>query len=156
MWRPIATISLTLVACLFQTTSAKAVGGPLTNVYVDCSVSAGDIVGGNFCYAVKEKVRASVAFRLIEEEPKIGIGVHLITLDPDANSAEAGDESVIALVLTTYTGTAGVEYYETADELHVGARRVQEMATSVLSDIDEVESDAHGFFNYQRAMSHRP
>jgi hypothetical protein len=155
MWHTIVTAFL-IAGWLVWAASAKAAGGPLTDVYVECSVSENDTVGGNFCYAVKEKVRGSAAFRLAEDQPEIGVGVHVITLDPDSHSESAGNRSSVAVVLTTYTsvgtGPGSLEYYETAAVIDVGEDRVQSMATSVLSDIDRLESEKHRLFSFERAV----
>lgn len=147
----VAAVSI-MTGWLMPGASANAAGGTLTDVYVDCSITGNDMVGGNFCFAIKEKLRGLYAFRLVEEPPNIGIGVHVVSLDPDANGALAGSQSSVAVALTTYAGIGSVEYFEAVFIIDVGAHRVQEMATSVLSHIGEVETDEHKLLQFQRLL----
>jgi hypothetical protein len=140
-----------IACCLLQGGLAIAAGGTLVNVYMDCTTE-GDLVGNNFCFAAKEKLRASAGFRLVEEPPKIGIGVHLVSLDPDVRIGLEGASSVVAASLTVYTGLGSLEYYETTYIFDVGEERVGEMATTLLSHIDQAATDNRGFITYQRGL----
>jgi hypothetical protein len=124
---------------------SEAAGGYMPWVFVSCGCD--DIVGGNLCYSVKEKIRASAGFKLSDQPREIGIAVHMVCIDDSAEPEDRGKSSAVSVTFTTYTNsTSTLEFYETGTVMVVGASRVDEMATSVVSEIDKVATDNSTFF----------
>jgi hypothetical protein len=126
---------------------AHAASSYVPSVYIDCGCD--DIVGGNLCYTVKERVRASVGFKISDTPPNIGIAAHITCVDDAVDPADRGRATAVSVSITTYVNLAGLEYFETSMVMIVGADRVDEMSTSILSAIDKVASNNSGFFAIQ-------
>jgi hypothetical protein len=124
---------------------SRALSGYAPRVFVDCSCD--DIVGGNLCYAVKEKIRASSGFRLSEQTPDIGIAVHLVCIDDAVGDEQRGNASAVSVAYATYAHSAiTLEYYESSTVVIVGTNRIGEVSTSIVSEVDKVAADNANYF----------
>ena len=71
---------LAAVVLLFLPANGRAAGDDnRLSVWVDCHCS--DTVGGDFCSALKDKVKGSVAYQLVDHTDAFGIAVHLWCVD---------------------------------------------------------------------------
>jgi hypothetical protein len=107
-------------------------------VYVDCT-NHDDMVGTRFCLALKEKIRASQGFELVESETPLVFEVHIVS-ESDAASAEEQGISAAASIVFTVMRYDKTESYLTSFVIDFGSARVNEEAEAVLGHIDE-ESD---------------
>ncbi len=139
--RHVAELVLVLIGSVLAA-NVEAAGVRLVGVYVTCD--GHDVVGANLCFNVKEKIRASAGFRLLDDPSGRGVGVHLVTVD-DSPTGFEGASSAVSVTYTTFLGSS-LEYFETAQVIEVGSERVREMATSVLSRVDRVAADNARFF----------
>lgn len=106
-----------------------------TNVSVSCSGE--DSVGVRLCFAVKEKIRASHAFHLVEECNAKVLCISLITEDVDSGMADMeGHESAASVVMT-----AG-SFFELAHFLYlVGANRIDSQSEDIVAQADKNLTD---------------
>ena len=114
-WTLLSICAFSVASLLLRAGVVRSAGGIPVDTYVDCSCD--DIVGQNLCFTVKEKLRQSAAFRLVDQRPDIGVSLHLVCLDPDSNDEGKGDRAVVSTTYTTSVGPGSpVEYYETSFE----------------------------------------
>jgi hypothetical protein len=92
---------------LIGSAPAKAAGNDnRLSVLVDCHCS--DVVGGEFCSALKDKVKDSTAYRLVDHADAYGIGVHLWCVDlftgiPGVATKLTGTMSAVSVAFTIYS-----------------------------------------------------
>jgi hypothetical protein len=122
---------------LLSSSVVRAAGNRPMGIVISCD--CGDIVGSRFCFALKEKIRASAGFKLQSEDDKDRwtAGAHVLCIDPDRDSA-TGLRSVVAMTITT-TAPLTAAFYLTTIIYVIGRDRVDDMASSALSDIDKEE-----------------
>lgn len=131
-----ATIAMVgIVAALLLVTKSwvRAAGKEkVLRVYVSCS--GDDAIGGRVCYAVKEKLRASRGFELTSTTQVGGFCVHLVSID----DTPPGYQNLASAIAETITGnTAAGQLYLTTSVVIVGASRVQEIADSIVANLDQ-------------------
>jgi hypothetical protein len=107
-----------------------------TDAAVSCS--GDDSVGERLCLAVKEKVRASRKFHLVEECQTKVLCISLITIDVDAGveGIEEGNESTASVVIT------GGPFYLLEHLLYtVGGHRVELQAYDIVTTAENAQND---------------
>ena len=127
--------------------SAALVSSPASaqdsKVLVSISHSGQDSVGQRFAYAVREAVRSSNGFRLVDEESS-GLQVSIVTVDPERASSSSGNWTAASV---TYTMANFIPYekgnpqtwypiYLTSKVMTIGTQRVEEQAKSVMATLD--------------------
>ena len=111
------------------------------SVFVDCHCS--DPVGGDFCSAVKDNVKDSVAYRLVDHTDAYGIGVHLWCVDmftgfPGIDSKLTGTMSAVSVAFTIYSDRLPGEVYEDSSVFRVGKEATDEMSQRILSAVGQL------------------
>jgi hypothetical protein len=108
----------------------------VADVYVSCACQ--DAVGANLCLALKEKIKRSSRLRLVPEERQTGgVAIHLVCTEEDGSGLRTtGPHAVAAVVLTMFAGDQ--EYYESLEIIKVGPRQNDILATSIVSQIEEM------------------
>lgn len=123
---------------------ARAAGGDdnKLSVFVDCHCS--DPVGGDFCSAFKDKVKASSAYRLAEHTDTYGIAVHLWCIDlfakiPGVSSKLEGTMSAVSVAFTLYAADKlPGEVYEDSSVFRVGKDATDDMAQNLLTAVGQI------------------
>jgi hypothetical protein len=111
------------------------------NVYVTCDGS--DIVGAHLCFAVKEGIITSVGFQLVDDRTaKTGIAVHLVSVDGSPAKLPKGVTSAVSVTYTFFGGP--IEYYSGAQVFLVGSKKVGDIASAVLSAIENRAPELNG------------
>jgi len=110
--------------------AASASAASAQKIYVNSSVNNGDIVGSNFVFQVKEQLRKSATYVVLDSFDEKSIEINLVTLkDTDGSSA-------ISVVITMPWSDGG-EMIINHQALLVGANRTEEMATSLVASLDD-------------------
>ena len=130
----IIVVALAICGGIVTPAHAASASKPV-RVLVDCS-NHGDMVGTRFCLALKEKIRASQGFELVESEQPLVFEVHIITVS-DTTSAEDQGISSAASVVFTVARFDKTELYVTSFVIDFGSARVGEEAEAILAHIDE-------------------
>ena len=121
-----------LVACV----STNAAGAEHTNVFVKCFCS--DVVGGELCTTLKQKVGALSGYRLADQPFGVGVGVHLACRDTGAEVK--GAQSAVSVAYTVYLDSPNEVFVALAVTL-VGAHRVEPTAATIVSTVRRIASD---------------
>lgn len=121
-----------LVACV----STNAAGAEHTNVFVNCFCS--DVVGGELCTTLKQKVGALSGYRLADQPFGVGVGVHLACRDTGAEVK--GAQSAVSVAYTVYLDSPNEVFVALAVTL-VGAHRVEPTAAAIVSTVRRIASD---------------
>jgi hypothetical protein len=108
-------------------------GRPL-HVYVECS--SDDLVGQRLCYEIKEQIRDSVEFKLVDSPKALAFIIHLVSIDQASGDEEQGASSAVAIVFTIERADDQTESYLTDFVQILGANRVHEVAEGVISNLD--------------------
>ena len=132
--RRLIVVMTLILGCVLQR-SALAAGSGVARVVVDCSKDCTDQVGSRLCYALKEKIRASAGYKLVDDSPALAAGVRMVCDDPDDGSAEEGGHRTVAAVTLTLTSTTD-ERYLTTSILTVGGDRTERAAEAILAFLD--------------------
>ena len=104
------------------------------NVYVTCDGS--DIVGAHLCFAVKEGIVTSVDLQLVDDRTaRTGIAVHLVSVDASPPGLPKGVTSAVRSVTYAFFG-GPIEYYDSAQVFLVGANKVSDIASAILSAVE--------------------
>jgi hypothetical protein len=104
------------------------------NVYVTCDGS--DIVGAHLCYAVKEGIITSVGLQLVDDKTaRTGIAVHLVSVDASPPGLPKGVTSAVSVTYTFFGGP--IEYYDGAQAFLVGAKKVSDITSVILSAVEK-------------------
>jgi len=103
------------------------------NVYVTCDGS--DIVGAHLCFAVKEGIVTSVDLQLVDDRTaRTGIAVHLVSVDASPPGLPKGVTSAVSVTYAFFGGP--IEYYDSAQVFLVGANKVSDIASAILSAVE--------------------
>lgn len=134
------TKTLLAVACLSLVPTLARAAGPVNIIKVVVSCRGEDSIGQRLCFAVKEKIRGSHGFELVEEAQaeasNQGFGVHLISEDPaNPNSPLTGSTSAVAIVFTV-PRKQQIDGFVTAGIIMCGAKNVDEAASGILARIE--------------------
>ena len=144
---------LALVLLIFSTHSRAAGNDNRLSVLVDCHCS--DPVGENFCADFKDKVRNSVAYRLVDHADAYGIGVHLWCLDLFTGlpgvSKLSGTMSAVSVAFTIYSDRLPGEVYEDSSVFRVGKDAAAEMAQRILAAVGQLATANKAVFEHIRA-----
>jgi hypothetical protein len=111
---------------------AQAADSEPVGVVVSCSCH--DLVGSRFCFALKEKIRASAGYELVADSHRIAAGMHIICADT-AVGEMVGYGSAVSITFTVID-KPGEEYLDTGLVM-VGSERVNAMVASTLADFDK-------------------
>jgi len=109
-------------------------------VSVDCV--GGDDVGRRLCYAVKERIRASRAFRLTAEIEIRGFGLHIVSESSEDSSATNLLSAIAATITVKLPRMPNYETYLDSIVMLVGANKVSVEADYLVARLDH---DADGF-----------
>jgi hypothetical protein len=152
-------ISIALLAAALATSPGQsgAAGGAdaKLGIYVECHCS--DPVGDDFCGAVKDKVKDSTAYRLVEHPDSYGIGVHLFCIDmfsklPTVDSKLSGTMSAVSVAFTIYAvDRLPGEVYDDSSVFRVGKDATDDMAQSLLTAVGQIATANKPVFEKIRA-----
>jgi len=145
---------LALVLLIYPADGRAAGNDNRLSVFVDCHCS--DPVGGDFCSDVKDKVKDSVAYRLVDHADAYGIGVHLWCVDlftglPGVASKLTGTMSAVSVAFTIYSNQLPGEVYEDSSVFRVGKDATAEMSQRILSALDQLATADKTVFEHLRA-----
>lgn len=136
----IAAFVLTVLTC--QTATAQN-----SNVKIAVSVThtGVDSVGKQFAYSVREAVRASNGYRLVDEADSV-INVSIVTVDPESSRSQSNLWTAAAIGYTMSNflpyekGNPQTWYpiHLSAQVMTIGNRRLPEQARSVMATIEEL------------------
>jgi hypothetical protein len=119
--------------------SAAYPAGPIKIIKVAVTCSGDDLPGKQVCFELKEKIRASEGFELVTvddaERSDLGFGAYLISMDVDA--ASPNNASAISVAFTVPMPGKQFDYYVNHALLLCGASKVDEIATTILSYIED-------------------
>lgn len=129
----LASVGWYLMLILSFCRSTQAAGPvKVLKVFVQCSTD--DSIGSRLCFAIKEKIRASRGFELIEDSTVGACGIHLVSVD-------AGDNGADSAVSETYTvvspKVAPFEVLLTSSVRIVGSERVDHVAEATMAELEE-------------------
>src|SRR5437762_1538464 len=103
------------------------------NVYVTCD--GGDIAGAHLCFAVKQGIITSVDLQLVDDRTaRTGIAVHLVSVDASPPGLPKGVTSAVSVTYAFFGGP--IEYYDSAQIFLVGANKVSDIASAILSAVE--------------------
>jgi hypothetical protein len=130
-----------ILAIAVLTSSRAFAAGPI-RVQVLCSTD--DVVGNRLCFHLKERIRMSKGFQLISPDDlkRTAISVHLVSID-EKGCGEEGIASAVAIAYNVWVPDFG-EQYLTLDVVTVGEKAVDEMADSILAEVDKQSSSRLG------------
>lgn len=144
---------LTLVLLTVSTAAGAAGNDARLSVLVDCHCS--DAVGGDFCAALKDKVKDSTAYRLVDHADAYGIGVHLWCVDlftgiKGAAAKLTGTMSAVSVAFTIYSDRLPGEVYEDSSVFRVGKDATDEMADKILAAVGQLATANKAVFEHMR------
>src|SRR5271170_4880732 len=115
-----------------RTTLAVADESGRTDVYVDCRTP--DRSGADLCASVRDKIRQSAGYLLVENTSTYGIGVHLSSVDvwSGIEGQLSGHMSAVAVVFTIFANKLPGEIYLDSSVLRVGKGAVPEMSSEII------------------------
>jgi len=148
--------SLALALLIFSA-PARAAGNATDtklSIFVDCHCT--DPVGTDFCSALKDKVGASAAYRLVDHTDAYGIGVHLWCVDlftglPGIDSKLTGTMSAVSVAFTIYSDRLPGEVYEDSSVFRVGKEAADEMSQKILTALGQLATANKTVFEHIRA-----
>lgn len=126
-------LSATVVTISLLFLPAEAAGGAPVGVVVGCTCD--DIVGARFCFALKEKIRASAGYDLVGEGSRLAAGMRIVCQDIEKGES-AGRTSAVSITFTLTNKTS--EEYLSSAVFVIGAHRVNDMAASALAVLDQL------------------
>ncbi len=126
-----AKILFIAMLALMDASAGRAAGDRL-KVMVDCV--GDDPVGSRFCFALKERIRASQSFLLVNSAATGVIEIHVGSLDDEAD--KGGNSCAAAIVFTIHTKD-GLELFLDSLVADFGGARVHEEAEQVLAEVDK-------------------
>jgi hypothetical protein len=124
MNRILIAFALALLATVVCSKPASA-----QNVYVESSVRSDDFAGNAFVFAVKEQLRKSATYNVLDVSDGKSVEIDLVTL-------KTGDGVSAVSVVTRLPWTDGGSFIISHQLLLVGQSRVQEMAVDLVADTD--------------------
>jgi hypothetical protein len=152
----LAAIIGTLVLLVLSLPAVSRAAGNDTqlSVFVDCHCS--DAVGGDFCSALKDKVKDSTAYRLVDHADAYGIGVHLWCMDlftglPGIDSKLTGTMSAVSVAFTIYADRLPGEVYEDSSVFRVGKDATDEMSDKIVAAVGQLATANKTVFEHIRA-----
>lgn len=133
-----------------RVTRAVADDSGRTDVYIDCHTP--DQSGADLCATVKDKIRRSSGYLLVENTNSYGIGVHLSSVDvwSGIEGQLSGHMSAVAVVFTIFANKLPGEVYLDSSVLRVGKGAVPEMSSEILAAIGQQVSANADFFSKMR------
>lgn len=145
---------LALALLIFPADGRAAGNDNRLSIFVDCHCS--DPVGGDFCSDVKDKVKDSVAYRLVDHTDAYGIGVHLWCVDlftglPGVDSKLTGTMSAVSVAFTIYADKLPGEVYEDSSVFRVGKEATGEMSQRIVTAIGQLATANKTVFEHIRA-----
>ena len=131
LWRAVC-VTAFCCSAFFGGRSAFATQAPLAYVHVTCD--GYDSVGASLCFDVKEAIISSGRYQLVDDMVgKIGVGVHLVSVDTSPPGPIKGLRSAVSVTYTFFGGQ--FEYYGDAQVFSVGSKRVADIASAISSKI---------------------
>jgi hypothetical protein len=149
-----ASIAMLTLGLLIVSAPATAAGDDnRLSVLVDCHCS--DAVGGDFCSALKDKVKDSTAYRLVDHADAYGIGVHLWCVDlfagiPGVATKLSGTMSAVSVAFTIYSDRLPGEVYEDSSVFRVGKDAADEMSGKILAAVGQLATANKTVFEHMR------
>jgi hypothetical protein len=145
---------LTLALLSVSAPSRAAGNDNRLSVFVDCHCS--DAVGGDFCTALKNQVKDSAAYRLVDHADAYGIGVHLWCVDlftgmPGVAAKLSGTMSAVSVAFTIYSDRLPGEVYEDSSVFRVGKDATDDMSQKVLAAVGQLATANKSVFEHMRA-----
>ena len=145
---------LALALLIFPADGRAAGNDNRLSIFVDCHCS--DTVGEDFCSALKDKVKDSVAYRLVDHTDAFGIGVHLWCVDlftglPGIDSKLTGTMSAVSVAFTIYADRLPGEVYEDSSVFRVGKEATDEMSQRIVTAIGQLATANKTVFEHIRA-----
>jgi hypothetical protein len=142
------------LALLSVSAPARAAGNDSKlSVWVDCHCS--DAVGGDFCTALKDHVKDSAAYQLVDHADAYGIGVHLWCVDlftgiPGVAAKLSGTMSAVSVAFTIYSDRLPGEVYEDSSVFRVGKDAADEMSQKVMAAVNQLATANKTVFEHMR------
>ena len=131
--RGLVLLTVVVVAAFADATHALPVNARL-NVYATCD--GDDVVGTHLCFAVKEGIITSVGLQLVDDRTaRTGIAVHLVSVDASPPGLPKGATSAVSVTYAFFGGP--IEYYDGAQVFLVGAKKVSDIASAILSAVEK-------------------
>ena len=131
--RGLVLLTVAIAAAFVDATRALSVDARL-NVYVTCD--GGDAVGAHLCFAVKERIITSVGLQLVDDRiARTGVAVHLVSVDASPPGLPKGVTSAVSVTYAFFGGP--IEYYDGAQVFLVGAKKVSDIASTILSAVEK-------------------
>ena len=145
---------LALTLLIFPADGRAAGNDNRLSIFVDCHCS--DPVGGDFCSNVKDKVKDSMAYRLVDKPDAYGIGVHLWCVDlftglPGIDKKLTGTMSAVSVTFTIYADRLPGEVYEDSSVFRVGKTATDEMSQRILTALGQLVTANKTVFEHIRA-----
>src|SRR5271155_5790700 len=150
----IVMLALSLVILPARARAAGPEADAKLSVLVDCHCS--DPVGGDFCGALKDKIKDSSAYRLVDHTDAYGIGVHLWCVDmftgrPGFVAKLTGTIFAVSVAFTIYADRLPGEVYEDSSLFRVGKEAADEMSERILTAIGQLATANKSVFEKIRA-----
>lgn len=126
---------LTIVSLLISATSALGQDGVANiNVYSQCDK---DSVGRQVSYYLKEAIRKSYGYRLVEEYAKAGYQISLVCADPDANDVGVRTIFSYSFVVLNFRPKGYYDYQLTHGVYRCGSGKVESCAKGLMASFDD-------------------
>jgi hypothetical protein len=132
--------TLILMAWLTCSAAVTQAAGPVRFVKVDVQCTADDSIGNRLCSVLKEKIRGSKGFQLVDtreaETDVRGFGVHLVSVPITAEGKSMGAAAVAVAFTRPQLGS-----YDSYISLFVRVcpdDNIEGVATDILADIDRM------------------
>ena len=148
-------LALLVASGLGLATQAAADDSGRTDVYVDCHTPDG--IGADLCATLKDKIRQSSGYSLVDNTSTYGIGVHLSSVDvwSGIEGQLSGHLSAVAVVFTIFANKLPGEIYLDSSVSRVGKSAVPEMTTQMLSAVGQQVNANSDLFTKMRAKSEK-
>jgi|SRR5271154_1381472 hypothetical protein len=127
-----------LLGCLVGVANAA---GTIQRVRVWADCSGDDLLGGQLCSALKEKIRGSKGFELagqgIAEHNPGSIGVHIVSIGIHESGEKSSIRSAVSFVLT-FPAPDHTELFITSSVAVIGSQGLNDLAESIFAKIERV------------------
>jgi hypothetical protein len=125
-----------------------------TNVYV--VARSEDEVGTRFVFVLKEAIRRSAAFRLVDRQADTVLTLHLVTMEtPSESRGSATSYSVTWTFRTSHETKTPISVYMASTVGSCGRSRVEECAHGVLADTDQQATKARDWQRQLRVLPNK-
>lgn len=122
-----------------------AVAQSNTKIAVSITHAGADSIGKQFAFTVKEAVRASNGYRLVDQADSV-VDVSIVTVDPENSASQS---AVWTAASISYTMSNFLPYekgnpqtwypiYLSSQVMTIGSRRLPDQARSVLATLEEL------------------